>query len=78
MLLVLALTGCLDAGARDPAIIGVIDERENVGDGLWRFSLHTGEEVTIDTDEDERLDGSAGGQDVGTLLLVGRTGGRDW
>ena len=78
ILAALALTGCLEAGPRDPTTIGVIQQRENIGDGQWRFRLDTGEEVVIDTDEYERLDGSAGGQAVGDLLLVGRTATEDW
>jgi hypothetical protein len=78
VLIALALTGCLEPGPRDPEIIGVIKNSEIVGDSLWRYTLHTGEEVTIDYDEYEGLDGSAGGQDVGTLLLAGRTAGQDW
>jgi hypothetical protein len=78
LLVVLTATGCFAAGPRDPAIVGVIEQRENVGDGQWRFLLQTGETVVIDTDEDERMEGSAGGQAIGDLLLVGQAAGQDW
>jgi hypothetical protein len=78
LLVLLTVTGCFEAGPRDPAIVGVIGERENVGDGQWRFVLQSGDTVVIDTDDGERLEGSTGGQAIGDLLLVGTAAGRDW
>jgi len=63
---------------RIPTTIGVIERSENIGPSTWRYALHTGDDVTIDYDTFEGLSGSAGGQNPGTLLLVGHTGSRHW
>ena len=75
----LAISSGLTAGwfrpVPTPTTIGVIESSENVGRSTWRYTLHTGDQVTVNYDTFENL---GGGGDVGTLLLVGEAGGQDW